>query len=203
MPLHPAVKRQVVEKIEAYEGRVDHFYLDSVGKVTIGIGHLVSTRTAVSSIRMYVVKNGEAATIGSEQDKQSEYDNVLKQQAGYRASWYKQHTKLVMKHDDIDRLMDVHISSFYRNLINIYRRAGGYPGDFDEFPQKVQIALLDMIFNLGPRRLINGFPAMNGYIKAGNWSGAAQECNRPQVSLERNQYVRQLFLAAAAVEQTA
>jgi GH24 family phage-related lysozyme (muramidase) len=200
MPLQPSVKQQVVKKIEEYEGRINHFYLDSLGKVTVGIGHLVASKAGVSSITMYTAGNNLPARSASLQDKQAEYDHIARQQKGRVASWYKQHAKLMMKDRDINILMERHLDSFYRDLANIYRKSKGYPEDFDHLPQKVQMALFDMIFNLGAQRLVSSFPSLNNCIKAGDWSKAAQQCNRPQVSVARNQYVIQLFLSAAREE---
>ena len=57
--------------------------------------------------------------------------------------------------------------------------------------------LFRSIFNLGADKIVNVFTNFDEAIKAGNWNKAAQESNRPQVSPERNQYVKQLFLSAA------
>ncbi len=38
MPLKATVKTEVEKKIEEYEGRYNHMYLDSKAKVTIGVG---------------------------------------------------------------------------------------------------------------------------------------------------------------------
>jgi GH24 family phage-related lysozyme (muramidase) len=149
------------------------------------------------------VNNGRATQVASLQDKQIEYDHIAKQQKGRVASWYRQYAKLVMTKTEIDRLTQQHIADFYQYLVNIYKKTKGYPEDFDRFPQKVQLALFDMVFNLGPRRLIIIFPLLDNCIKAGDWQGAALQCHRPQVSVARNQYVMQLFLSAAREEALA
>jgi GH24 family phage-related lysozyme (muramidase) len=37
-------------KLEKYEGRVNHMYLDTMGHVTIGVGHLLDNATKAESI---------------------------------------------------------------------------------------------------------------------------------------------------------
>lgn len=161
MPLSPAVRNEVVRKLEENEGRIDHLYLDSVGRVTVGVGHLIATRAGMSSIILH--KNGNPPTTLAElQEKTAEYDTVAKQPVGFKASWYKQHTKLVMKAADIDTLRDRHINSFHSELTNIYRKTNGYPKDFDNLPTKVQLALFDMIFNVGAMKIVNTFTAPIG-----------------------------------------
>jgi GH24 family phage-related lysozyme (muramidase) len=192
MPLSADVRKEVARKLEENEGRVDHLYLDSVGRVTVGVGHLIASRIAASSLVLY--QNGSPPTcLGDLREKTAEYDEIIKQPVGYKASWYKRHTTLVMKADDIDALRDGHIDNFYSELTNIYRRAKGYQTDFDNLPTNVQMALFDMIFNIGATKIVGTFTVFDQAIRACDWKTAAQHSYRPQVSTERNEYVKQLF----------
>ena len=195
MPLNAIVKTQVSKKLEEYEGRINHLYLDSVGQVTVGVGHWIANRAAVATLPLSNAKTGKLATLA---EKQAEYDSVSKQTKGFKAAWYKQHTTLVMNDSDITTLRDKHITSFYAELTNIYKKSKGYPADFDKLPEAVQKALFDMIFNLGATKLVNVFKNFDAAVKAGDWKKAGQESNRPQISAARNLYVKQLFLSAAA-----
>lgn len=195
MPLDKDIKKKVIEKIDEYEGCVNHLYLDTNGFVTIGIGHLVKDRNAVSSIVLCKTKNNVPFRIATVKEKQDEYDTITKQNKGYLAPWYKQHTKLVMKKEDIDALRDKHIDSFYKELTNIYKKSKGYPDNFDNLPKNVQLALFDMIYNLGANRIVNKFFNFDKAIKAGDWSKAANESNRSKIGKERNEYVKQLLLS--------
>lgn len=197
MPLDPDVRSEVTRKLEEYEERVNHLYLDSVGRVTVGVGHLVSNRNAVRSINLYRLQNNVPTQLATLPEKQAEYDNVAKQPRGYAASYYAKFTTLVMKDADIDALRDKQLDSFYTELTHIYRKAKGYPSDFDGLPKPVQKALFDMIFNLGATRIVHVFTSFDRAVKAGDWKTAAEQSNRPQVSSARNQYVKQLFLTAA------
>ncbi len=194
MGLNADVKKRVAKKLEEYEGRVNHLYLDAKGYVTIGVGHLVKNRNAVAALVLCKTKNSVPAQLASLKEKQDEYDTIVKQPVKYMASWYKQHTTLVMKKEDIDALLDKHIDSFFQELIGIYQKSKGCFDEFDNLPENVQLALFDMIFNLGANQIVNDFPKFDQAIKAGDWATAARESNRPDVNIKRNNYVKSLFL---------
>ncbi len=193
MPLIGSVKSKVSKKIEKYEGRYNYLYLDSLGKVTVGIGHLIVNRSAIASVNMYTVKNNQPMKLATLTEKQVEYDTIAKQNKNYKASWYKQHTKLVMKDVDINAQRDEHIRTFYKELTRYYKKNNGFNSNFDSFPINAQIALFDMIFNLGLTKLKNKFTKFNDAIKKEDWATAAKQSNRPQVGGLRNTYVKELF----------
>ncbi len=195
MPLDKDIKKKVIEKIEEYEKRINYLYLDSKGYVTIGVGHLVKDRNSMSSIVLCKTKNNVPYQLATIKEKQDEYDNVAKQPKNYKAAWYKQHTKLVMKKEDIDVLRNKDIDSFYKELTNIYKKSKGYHDNFDNLPKNVQLALFDMIYNLGANRIVNKFFNFDKAIKAGDWAKAANESNRSKIGTERNKYVKQLLLS--------
>ncbi|MBI3562861.1 MAG: hypothetical protein HY080_14205 [Gammaproteobacteria bacterium] len=199
MPLKKEVKDAVIPKIEEYEGRVNHLYLDTVSRVTVGVGHLVLNRVAMGMIILYKnkTKNSLPTILATLAEKQNEYDSIAKQKKGYKSSWYKQHTTLVMQDTDINSQRDQHMDSFYKDLSNIYKKSKGYTADFDNLADKVQIALFDMIFNLGADKIVNTFTEFDKHIKAGAWSKAADASNRSQVSDERNKYVKDLLQSVA------
>lgn len=202
MSLSPRLRQQIVHRLESYEGRVNHLYLDSVGKVTVGVGHLIPYRGAISHIDLYTLWTGVTGSMATLSEKHDEYDRVAAQPAGYRASWYRSATRLVMLDTTISRLRDEHIDAFHRELQAIYSKKNHYAEDFNGFPEAVQAALFDLIFNLGASRLVNTFRRLNQSIQASDWLTAAKESHRPQVSAERNRYVHQLFLSAAGALPT-
>ena len=84
-------KTTLRQKLETYEGCVEHMYLDTKGFVTVGVGHLLSTLTNAQSLAFIVQKDSKAAT--KDQIK-TDYDTVKKQTKGLLSSTYKKHTKL-------------------------------------------------------------------------------------------------------------
>ncbi len=206
MPLKDSVKDALVEQIEKHEGRVNHFYLDSLGNVTIGIGHLVASEAAAAELPLYIPRMfGWWMRKATEEEKCAEYQFVLlngpESFHRYKASYYKQFTRLIMLDDDIEKLLFDHINSFHSELSRLYNRKNGCYRDFDEFPDEVQMALFDMIFNLGMTNLRTAWPKFNGAIKVADWKTAAAESRRRQVSPARNQYVRDLLLMAYQKQQ--
>jgi len=69
----------------------------------------------------------------------------------------------------------------------------------DTFPAPAHLALLDMIFNLGPTGLTKAFPKLCRAADRGDWKVCAAECNRLGVHASRNDETRDLFLAAATM----
>lgn len=195
MPLAPQLSSSLRAKLHQYEGKFNHLYLDTKGKVTVGVGHLVLSRNAVSSIPLYNTKNNMPSQPATLQQKQVEYDSVAKLPWGqrYGAFSFKKHTSLVMKDSDIELLLNKHIDSFYKELVVIYTKTNGYTENFDSFHKNIQLALFDMIFNLGAHKIVHTFPNFNVALKAGDWKRAGVESNRPDVSPARNQYVRGLL----------
>ena len=203
MPSLVNLKIELRKKLYQYEGKFNHFYLDTKGNVTIGVGHLVPKRNAVSALILYKTKNNKSAQVATLQEKQTEYDNIVKLPWGqrYGASSFKSYTTLVMKEHDINLLLDKHIGSFYKELVRIYSKTAGYADNFDSLHKDLKLALFDMILNLGASRLVNIFPKFNAALKAGDWKTAATESNRPDVSLNRNQYVKHLLLSISTKQK--
>lgn len=197
MALDLRVRQQVVRKLGLFEGRITHFYLDTERKVTVGVGHLIPNRDAVANITMETAAVGQVPAIATIDEKRDEYDRIMAEPRGYLAPYYAHVAQLRMPDTEINRLLDQHIQRFYTKLQAIYTRGRGYLHDYDQFPLAVQIALFDLIFNLGPNKLVNVFPRLDAAIRAEDWVLAAAESNRPQVQPDRNLYVRQLFLTAA------
>lgn len=185
------LKKNLVE----YEDSINHLYLDTKGKVTVGIGHLISSKNAMSGVTLYKVKNKLLTTPATLQEKMTEYANIVKLPWGkrYSAKSFEKHATLKMKEFDINNLFNKHLDSFYIELKNIYKKEKGYPQNFDDFHNDVQLALFDMIFNLGATKLVNSFPNFNAAIKKGDFKAAAIQSHRLDVDEARNKYVQKLL----------
>ncbi|MBI5259006.1 MAG: glycoside hydrolase family protein [Burkholderiales bacterium] len=193
MALHADVRKALAIKLEEYEGRIPHLYLDSVGLVTVGVGHQVAHRNDMAALTLMTGGSGTPMRAATLKEKQDEFDTLAKQRKGYRAGWYAQHASLTMRDAEINALLTAHIDGFHAKLAKAYTRQKGYPKDFDGLPHNVQLALFDLIFNLGPTGLTK-FTQFDKSIKAGDWKKAAEQCNRSQVSGGRNEYVKKLLL---------
>lgn len=103
---------------------------------------------------------------------------------------YRQFTKLELDEDTIHTLLDRRISQFEDGL----RR--DFP-EYDNYPDAARLSLMDMAFNLGNAGLVNKFPSFTRAARRQDWVGCAAECNRPQLSDERNDEIRQLLESIA------
>jgi GH24 family phage-related lysozyme (muramidase) len=192
---------ELMKRLEQYEGFIEHLYVDSKGKATIGVGHMLPNASATAGLTLYVKKTGMPATADQ---KKAEYEAVMKEPGPgtHAASWYKSKTTLMIKREDADALTKEHIRSFEAELKNIYTASAYAPG-FDKFPESVRLALFDMIFNLGATGLSKKWPKFNEAIAKGDWAKAADNCNRPDVQVQRNNYVKGLLQQAADAQKAA
>lgn len=175
------------EKLEEYEGRVPHMYLDANGYVTVGVGHLVKTLADALELP-FINARSERATA---EEIKADFDQVRKQPKNRLATFYKKSTKLRLTDVEIDKLTDAHIDTFESELKEIY-------SEFSLYPMDVKFALFDLIFNLGMTNLRNTWPTFNAAVEAKDWLSAAENCHRAApVSAARNNYVKALLEKAA------
>ena len=176
-----------VEEIKISEGSISHMYLDTVGKVTIGVGNMLPDLGAAQELPFVVRTSRKQA---SPDEIRMDFEAVSRQPMGLVASRYKAHTKLDLPEVEIDALLDARIATFKSEL------KLKFP-DFDTYPITVQFALTDMAFNLGTNGLVTKFPLFTKAIKERDWLKASQQSNRPQVNEQRNKLVRDWLEAAA------
>lgn len=171
-------------EIKTSEGEISHMYLDTVGAVTVGVGNMLPSVAAAQQLAFVHRGTNKAA---SKDEIKADFEAVKKRPKGLKASAYKEHTKLDLPGSDIDTLVDSRISEFKSQLRLKFPK-------FDSYPTTVQFALVDMAFNLGISGLVNKFPSFKKAVEAEDWTKAAAEANRPQVSVTRNATVKQWLL---------
>lgn len=176
------------KEIKVSEGSISHMYLDTVGKVTVGVGNMLPNFTAAQK-HVFVVRATPAKKATKAQIK-TDFETVKKQTKGLKASSYKKHTLLNLPTTAIDKLLDTRISGFKKELKVKFPK-------FASYPLTVQFALTDMAFNLGTNGVVTKFPTFTKAIKAEDWKKAAAQSNRPQVSKSRNATVKKWLLDAA------
>lgn len=177
---------RIFDHISRFEGVVNHLYLDTNGHVTVGCGNLVPNVASCTQLNMIDRANHTKAT---QDELADEYRAVHALEKGKRASYYKQVCNLEMTMPEIRRLFDSRITEFTGYLRNLYL---GY----DEFPGTVRLALLDLIFQLGPGNLKRNWPKLKAAVTARDWSAAAKEGHRSFSSTARNIATAELFYAA-------
>jgi GH24 family phage-related lysozyme (muramidase) len=161
--------------IPPFEGSVPHLYLDTKGLVTVGVGCMLATLPDAQRLPFVPA----AAVV-------DDWIRVRKARPGLPAHTYKPLTRAVLPVDCILKLFNSRCLSFLAAL----RKA--QPA-FDTFPAGVQLALLDMAFNLGAGALTNKWPSLMKACREKNWAAAAVQCTRVGVQPARNAATIALF----------
>jgi GH24 family phage-related lysozyme (muramidase) len=175
---------QSLAKLKEFEGCVPWMYRDTVGKVTVGVGLMLPDAKAAQALPF--VLGGRAAT---PQEIAAEYARVDAMAMGHASAFYKTPTSLELTQQTIDTKLSSVLAGFEADLRTQFPR-------YDSLPDAIKMALLDMIYNLGPTGLFKGFPHLISAVQSGNWSQAAGHCTRHGPSAARNNWTQQQFLSA-------
>jgi GH24 family phage-related lysozyme (muramidase) len=177
-----------VAHLEIFEGIVPWMYLDTKGFVTVAVGELLANPASALALA-FVDANNQPSTPDA---VQSEYSRVSTLPPGrYPAAFYRTLASPTLPHPAIDALLLNQLTHFDTQLSQRFR-------DYLTFPDPAKLGLLDMVYNLGVTGLFRGFPTFMNYVQDQNWAAAATQCHRNGPSLQRNDWTRQQFLAAAA-----
>lgn len=174
------------------EGIIDHMYLDTKGLVTVGVGYLLASVNDAYGLSWRVKSDGSVPT---KETIKKEYDKVASCTKGYLAQYYKQFTKLYVTEFVIGELLDARILEKQQQLKKHFK--------FDSYPDLVQEVLIDMAFNFGVSKIVNGFPTFTKHIIARDWLKASKECRSSQISEHRNIGRATKLSQAAAKEKEA
>jgi GH24 family phage-related lysozyme (muramidase) len=170
--------------LKEFEGCVPWMYRDTVGKVTVGVGLMLPDAKAAEALPFVV--GTRAAT---PEEIAAEYARVDAMAMGRASPFYKTPASLVLTQQTIDAKLTSVLGGFEADL------RGHFP-HYDALPDGVKMALLDMIYNLGPAGLFKGFPHLVAAIQTGAWTQAAQHCMRRGPGEARNAWTREQFLSA-------
>jgi GH24 family phage-related lysozyme (muramidase) len=175
---------QSLTKLKEFEGCVPWMYRDTVGKVTVGVGLMLPDAKAAQALPF--VLGARAAT---PEEIAAEYARVDAMALGRASSFYKVPTSLELTKQTIDAKLSSVLAGFEADLKTEFLH-------YDTLPDGVKMALLDMIYNLGPAGLFMGFPHLVAAVQTGAWAQAAEHCMRRGPGLARNNWTRQQFLSA-------
>lgn len=179
---------QLKASIKGAEGTLSHMYLDTVGLVTVGVGHMTPNAEAAQRLTFIVRSNGSRATA---EQIAADYASVSLQPKGMLAARYQAFTALDMTPAAIDDLLSADVAVVEAGVRS---RFAGYDG----YPEPAQDALLDMAFNLGVAGLADHYPHLKAAAEAGDWTTCAAQCHRNGIGDERNAATKALFESAAA-----
>jgi GH24 family phage-related lysozyme (muramidase) len=172
--------------LKGYEGNLAYMYLDSRGFVTVGVGFLL--RTAQDATLFTFWKNPPAVSEKATGDEiKREWTAINGKPHPHLAAYYKPFTTLAMSQPDIDTVLTKNIDKFEGKARQVFV-------EWDKFPSAAQLALLDMIYNLGS---LDAFPMLVGSARKKDWATCANECHRSGPGQQRNDDTKNRFVAAA------
>jgi GH24 family phage-related lysozyme (muramidase) len=175
---------QSLTKLKEFEGCVPWMYRDTVGKVTVGVGLMLPDAKSAQALPFML-----GTRPATPEEIAAEFARVDKMAMGHASAFYKTPASLELTQQTIDAKLTSVLQGFEADL------RGEFP-HYDALPDGVKMALLDMIYNLGPAGLFNGFPHLISAIQTGNWSLAVDHCTRRGPAPARNNWTRQQFLSA-------
>jgi GH24 family phage-related lysozyme (muramidase) len=178
---------EALAKLKSFEGCIPWMYLDSVGKVTVGIGLMLPDVAAALAVP-FQQSAGDTHDADPE-PVQQEFARVSKMEANHSAGYYRTTLSPVLSMETMERLCRERITEGEIGLRELF------PG-YDAMPDAVKVALIDMQYNLGTHGL-GKYMHLRAALEAGNLPLAAVECHRFGIQPERNEWTTQQFLAAA------
>jgi GH24 family phage-related lysozyme (muramidase) len=175
---------QSLTKLKEFEGCVPWMYRDTVGKITVGVGLMLPDPKAAQALPFVL-----GARPATPEEIAAEYTRVDTLPLGRASAFYKSPTALELTQQTIDAKLTSVLEGFEADLRTQLPH-------YDTLPDSVKMALLDMIYNLGPAGLFKGFPHLIAAVDAGAWAQAAERCIRRGPSAARNAWTREQFLDA-------
>jgi GH24 family phage-related lysozyme (muramidase) len=175
---------QSLAKLKEFEGCVPWMYRDTVGKVTVGVGLMLPDAKAALALPFFL-----GARPATPEEIASDYARVDALSLGRASTFYKAPTSLELTQPAIDAKLRSVLEGFEATLRTQFPH-------YDTLPDGVKMALLDMIYNLGPAGLFHGFPHLVAAVQTGAWAQAAEHCMRRGPGPARNAWTRQQFLTA-------
>ncbi|MBJ2152715.1 hypothetical protein [Paracoccus sp. IB05] len=162
-------------------------YLDTRGFVTVGKGKMIPNADSAVSLPFRVRATGELA---ADEEIRAEFELIhgMTPLQARGAAFYDDLTDLYLSQEVIDLLVSEHVRGDFEAMLRLY------PG-FGNLPLSAQIALWEMIYNLGPAGL-RQFRMLRQAILDEDWPAAAAQSHRNGPSDERNTSVFDLFMDA-------
>jgi GH24 family phage-related lysozyme (muramidase) len=177
------IRSAAIARTKKFEGSMSHFYRDTKSKVTVGVGHLLSTAVSTDGIKMLRDVDDKLA---SKKEKIDEWSGVLNGTIGTGK------TTLHMEGAEIDRLLGDDLAISASDLAKRF-------SNLDDYPDEAQDALLDMMFNLGLTKFSKAnWPKLFAAVENKDWTSAADNCHRDDVQKDRNNEIKQLFRNAVS-----
>ncbi len=171
---------QIKADMLLHEALVQHLYLDSVNKVTVGVGNMLPDLRAAQALG-FVLRSDTSKAATADQIK-TDWDTVSAEAGkNKRAASFARLTLLDLPEDICWSLLQKRINAeFMPGLMSIF-------DTWATIPTPAKRALLDMAYNLGVAGL-KKFKTLIGHVQAADWDKAAAACHRNGIPDERNSW---------------
>ena len=192
--MQPGLEGPFYRETSELEGNIEHMYCDTLGIVTVGLGHNIDTGTGVARSGLNLpFRRYSDGSWAPEDEIKDEYARI--KAARLSASQARPVVKLYMT--AVDRAEDF-------EMLVVVKEATikSFLPDWDKMPAHAQMAVLSMGWNLGSYFLKpdtkSYWPQLHAQLKAGDYLGAAGNCKISNVEAKRrNAYNRANFVNAA------
>lgn len=193
----PITFRDYLPLARENEGTAAWMYLDTVGNVTVGIGHKLDTPTAAAALP-FVGQDGERPAARDAVRAAFTVVRDARHLIGRRAEEFAPLTTIRLPQGAVRAAYERDFTTIVDATRALFRAVGG---GLDSWPEPAQLAVIDMAFNLGPSGLFAKFPRFreDGLARR-DFDLAARESHRTGVAEDRNARTRGLLLEAALIE---
>lgn len=169
-----------INNLKRHEGFKNTMYKDSLGNITIGIGHLLATADMAAMLpftRTDHISHGHG-------DTDTEEQSLTADQIKTAFNRYKDDSNYSIGQFHISN--DSVIGQSIKDVQTTETGLRGLYSDYDDFSESRKMALIDMGFNLGVSKLATDFPKFNDAVNRGDWSTAAAESHRAGLDDSKN-----------------
>jgi GH24 family phage-related lysozyme (muramidase) len=184
---------QFIERLKGFEGYADHLYLDTEGKITVGVGLMYGSAEALVASHI-TFRHKVSGKIASATEVKEEYRRVSKLAKSRSVSFYRNHGLLSADGADLQGRLVRRLAVAFTDAMYFYNTGKPVSGvkfeHFTDLPTNVQLALMDMAFNLGRSKLCK-FQNLRAFLKQGDWQNAAKESHRRGIQSSRNEAIYQ------------
>lgn len=183
---------QFEKQLKIFEGYADFFYLDTVGEVTIGTGLMFKRVEEVFQRKIKFTVKAEFRN-ATDDEVREEFKKIKGSAKGHGLKFYDKLGSL--------RANTNHLLLEYRKRINeasldarkyyendILKDPEAIFKEFNQLPEDIRYAIIDMSFNLGYKRL-SKFTTFRAWLRRGKWAEAAEQSHRRGINFNRNKKI--------------
>jgi len=176
--------------IMRHEAFIDHFYLDSVGVVTIAIGRAVETADEAVMLNKGPLPFSIFHQCASNDTVRNEWEivaDMAETHTGYKADFFKQHSGVRCDQKDAINLL-------HEDIRERLERVTPHFDNFGDLPDAAKIVIAGLAYNTGSHNWEKRWPKFTKAVNNKDWKEAARQSHRKGISDERNEETHKLIL---------